>query len=99
MLSADAREPEELRSTGRIPTAINIPITTQPDSFHITDDEFADRFGFPRPARDVELVFYCKAGVRSRAAAQLARDAGWAKIGEYSGSWLDWDKLGGEVQR
>ena len=95
----DAREPGELQSTGRIPTAVNIPITSQPDSFHITDDEFADRFDFPRPPRDAELVFYCKAGVRSRAAAQLARDAGWNNVGEYSGSWLDWDKNGGEVQR
>ncbi|KAL8296992.1 hypothetical protein RB597_006205 [Gaeumannomyces tritici] len=99
IIIVDTREPGELRSTGRIPTAINIPITTQPDSFHITDDEFADRFDFPRPDHDAELVFYCKAGVRSRAAAQLARDAGWRNVGEYSGSWLDWDSNGGEVQR
>jgi rhodanese-related sulfurtransferase len=43
-------------------------------------------------------VFYCKAGVRSRAAAELARQAGWEKVGEYPGSWLDWEKNGGPTK-
>jgi len=30
--------------------------------------------------------------VRSRAAAALARQAGWERIGEYKGSWMDWEK-------
>jgi rhodanese-related sulfurtransferase len=93
------REPSELQQTGRIPTAINIPITTSPDSFHISEDEFEDRFGFPRPARDAEVVFYCRAGVRSRGAAGLARDNGWTNIGEYPGSWIEWEGKGGKVQK
>ncbi|KAK4181880.1 Rhodanese-like domain-containing protein [Triangularia setosa] len=95
----DSREPGELQQTGHIPHAINIPVTTSPDSFFITEEEFEDRFGFPRPAKDQELVFYCKAGVRSRAAAQLAKQAGWEKVGEYPGSWLDWFEKGGKVER
>ncbi|KAI3402144.1 hypothetical protein diail_73 [Diaporthe ilicicola] len=95
----DVREPGELESTGRVPGAINIPVTSQPDSFHITEEEFEDRFGYPRPGKDDEVVFYCKAGVRSRAAAGLAKAAGWSKVGEYPGSWLDWAGKGGEVQR
>ena len=75
---------------------MNIPITSKPDSFHITAEEFEDRFGFERPAKDQEVVFYCKAGVRSRAAAELAKQAGWNSVAEYSGSWLDWEKNGGE---
>ncbi|KAK3398669.1 Rhodanese-like domain-containing protein [Sordaria brevicollis] len=94
----DAREPGELSHTGRIPGAINIPITTSPDSFFISEDEFEDRFGFPRPSKDSEVVFYCKAGVRSRGAAGLAREAGWEKVGEYPGSWLDWAAKGGKVE-
>ncbi|KAL1835909.1 hypothetical protein VTJ49DRAFT_5900 [Mycothermus thermophilus] len=76
----DVREPHELQETGKIPGAINIPVTSAPDSFHITDAEFEDRFGRPRPPRDAEVVFYCRAGVRCRAAAGLARDAGWSKL-------------------
>ena len=95
----DTREPSELQQTGHIPGAVNIPISSAPDSFHIAEDEFEDRFGYARPDKDAELVFYCKAGVRSRAAAGLAREAGWTKVGEYPGSWLDWAERGGEAQR
>ncbi|KAK0735869.1 Rhodanese-like domain-containing protein [Apiosordaria backusii] len=95
----DSREPGELQQTGHIPHAINIPVTTSPDSFFIPEEEFEDRFGFPRPSKDQELIFYCKAGVRSRAAAQLAKQAGWEKVGEYPGSWLDWFEKGGPVER
>jgi rhodanese-related sulfurtransferase len=95
----DVREPDELASTGRIPGALNMPVRSGADGFFLTDAEFADRFGFAAPARDAPLVFYCKAGVRSRAAAQLARQAGWADVAEYPGSWSDWVANGGEVQR
>jgi len=40
-------------------------------------------------------VFYCKAGVRSRFAAELAKRAGYTVVGEYRGSWSDWVKRGG----
>ncbi|KAK3905447.1 Rhodanese-like domain-containing protein [Staphylotrichum tortipilum] len=95
----DVREPHELASTGRIPGALNIPVTSAPDSFHISADEFEDRFGFPRPAPDAEVLFYCRSGVRSRAAAGLAKAAGWTKVGEFPGSWLEWFEKGGEVER
>ncbi|KAI0132768.1 Rhodanese domain protein [Xylariales sp. AK1849] len=95
----DVREPSELSSTGKIPGALNIPITTSPDSFHITAEEFEDRFGFERPGPEDEVVFYCKAGVRSRAAAGIAREAGWKNVGEYPGSWVDWSGQGGKVER
>jgi hypothetical protein len=36
--------------------------------------------------------------VRSRAAAGLARAAGWEKVGDYSGSWLDWEKNKGKIE-
>jgi len=95
----DTREPHELESTGRIPTSINIPISSQPDAYFISEDEFEDRFGFERPAKDKEVIFYCKAGVRSRAAAGLARQGGWRRTGEYAGSWMDWFGNGGSVER
>ncbi|KAI0185658.1 Rhodanese-like domain-containing protein [Xylaria flabelliformis] len=95
----DVREPHELGSTGRIPGAVNIPITTSPDSFHITPSEFEERFGYDRPEKDAEVVFYCKAGVRSRAAAGLAREAGWTNVGEYPGSWNEWSGKGGDVEK
>ncbi|KAL5594157.1 hypothetical protein BROUX41_001202 [Berkeleyomyces rouxiae] len=92
----DARERGELVQTGTIPSAVNIPIASAPDSFQIHDEDFEDRFGFERPARDKTLLFFCKAGVRSHAAARMARDAGW-RTAEYPGSWVDWAAKGGDV--
>lgn len=69
---------------------------------YLTPDEFETRFGFPKPQVDskTQLVFYCKAGVRARAAAQLAVQAGYnpEQLGVYDGSWLDWVKNGGKVE-
>jgi rhodanese-related sulfurtransferase len=98
----DVREPAELQSTGRIPTALNIPITSSPDAFFLPETEFEDRFGFPRPGPDKEVVFYCKSGVRSRAAARLAAEASprfGGRVGEFPGSWLEWEGKGGQVER
>jgi rhodanese-related sulfurtransferase len=90
----DVREPHEY-AEGFIPTALNVPIQSQPDALFLSPEEFEDRFGFGKPGLDKEVVFYCKAGVRSRAAAQLARQVGYESVGEYPGSWMDWVKKGG----
>ncbi|KAF7547784.1 hypothetical protein G7Z17_g7481 [Cylindrodendrum hubeiense] len=95
----DVREPVELFETGKIPGAINIPITTAVQSFHISKSDFEELYGYERPEKDVELLFYCKAGVRARAAAALAKNAGWKNVGEYPGSWLDWEAQKGPVEK
>jgi len=92
----DVREPSEVLHTGRIPSAQNIPISSAPDAFFMSPEDFEDKFGFPRPSKQDEVVFYCKAGVRSRAAARLAGQAGFGgKIGEFPGSWMEWERKGG----
>lgn len=96
---ADVREPAELLETGKIPGAINIPITSAVQSFHVSEEDFEDMYGYERPTKDKTLVFYCKAGVRARAAAGLAQHAGWENIGEYPGSWLDWETHQGPVEK
>lgn len=90
----DVREPHEY-AEGFIPTALNLPIQSQPDALFLPADEFQDRFGFVKPPVGKKIVFYCKAGVRSSAAAQLARQVGYEDVVEYRGSWLDWVKQGG----
>lgn len=92
----DVREPAEYEG-GFIPNAINIPVSSQPDAMFLPEDEFEDRFGFSKPDPKQELVFYCKAGVRSSAAAQLAQQQGYEHVSEYRGSWLDWQKNGGKI--
>lgn len=99
------REPAELTSTGIIPTAVAVPLASQPDALFLTPEEFETRFGYPKPGagedKSGDVVFYCKAGVRARAAAQLALQAGYEpeRVGVYDGSWLDWAKNGGRVEK
>ncbi|ETN46256.1 uncharacterized protein HMPREF1541_00440 [Cyphellophora europaea CBS 101466] len=96
----DVREPGELLETGTIPTSKNIPVTTSPDAFFLSPEEFEDKFGFERPGKDDEVVFFCKAGVRSKAAARLAQQAAFGgQTGEYPGSWKDWVESGGQVEK
>lgn len=101
-LILDVRNPDELQDTGRIPTALNMPVGTVPDGAFLPPDEFEDRFGFPKPTAGDEVVFYCRSGVRSRAAAQMVADL-WGcegiKVSEFPGSWTEWESRGGEVER
>ncbi|KAH6899040.1 Rhodanese domain protein [Thelonectria olida] len=99
IIIVDVREPVELYETGKIPGAINIPITTAVQSFHLKGEDFEDVYGFPLPSKDTELLFYCKAGVRAKGAAALAKNAGYEKVGEYPGSWNDWAKNQGPVEK
>ncbi|KAK7548759.1 Rhodanese-like domain-containing protein [Phyllosticta citricarpa] len=90
-LLIDVRTPAEY-SAGAIPSAVNVPIATEPEAFFASPDDWEDKFGFPKPEFEREVVFYCKAGVRGHAAAQLAKYAGYENVGEYPGSWLDWER-------
>ncbi|PQE23262.1 rhodanese-like domain-containing protein [Rutstroemia sp. NJR-2017a BVV2] len=95
----DVRTPREVEETGRIPTALNISITTAADAWFISEEEFEERYGFERPKKDEEVIFYCKSGVRSRGAAEIVRSEGWRKVGEFEGSWLEWESKGGEIEK
>ncbi|KAL4810758.1 hypothetical protein BDV18DRAFT_127941 [Aspergillus unguis] len=114
LILVDVREPVELLSTGVIPTAVAVPMSSQPDALYLSPEEFETRFGFPKPgvpeasmdpshggAPPSDIVFYCKAGVRARTAAQLAVQAGYdeSRIGVYNGSWLDWAAKGGRSEK
>ncbi|KAK0507537.1 hypothetical protein JMJ35_010060 [Cladonia borealis] len=178
----DVREPSELQQTGRIPGAYSMPLTSNPDAFYLSKEDFFDRFGFEKPSpsptpssfsetdsnpdtasrissspspsptsksatssspftqtlkdREAhaglssdgdasgvdsaainkeamggggngeaegegveEVIFYCKAGVRSRAAARMAREWEGVRVGEMRGGWVEWEGRGGEVER
>ena len=98
----DVREPHELQQTGHIPGARNLPVTSLPSHLFLPADEFEDALGWPKPVAGDEVVFYCKSGVRSRAAANMVL-AEWGKdgvaVGEFPGSWLEWEKRGGQSEK
>ena len=93
ILIVDVREPIEFAS-GHIPSAKNLPITTRPDGLHLSPEVFQDTFGWEKPdlGSPTELIFYCRAGVRSKTAVRIARECGYTNVAEYPGSWLDWEE-------
>ncbi|KAF4587553.1 Rhodanese-like protein [Ophiocordyceps camponoti-floridani] len=98
----DVREKRELVKTGKIPGAINIPMSKAVEGrgcWRIPDKAFEETYGFARPPRDSHVVFYCRAGVRAHAAAVMAFESGWKSVGEYPGSWLDWSTTGSGVEK
>lgn len=50
-----------------------------------------------------EVVFYCKSGVRSKLAAQMAmNEIGWVpavQSGDLTGGWIEWQAKGGKVEK
>lgn len=66
------------------------------EGFQASEDDFVDMYGFERPAKDAPLVFYCKAGIRAKTAMTMAQMAGYTNVGDYPGSWLDWESGAGE---
>ncbi|KAK9490648.1 Rhodanese-like domain-containing protein [Lipomyces doorenjongii] len=85
----DVREPAEV-DQGFIPTAINIPYKSAPHALSLSEEAFEEQFGFQKPSKEKELIFYCLGGVRSNYAQELAGNFGYDKRGNYPGSWEDW---------
>ncbi|KAJ8101322.1 Rhodanese-like domain-containing protein [Lipomyces tetrasporus] len=85
----DVREPAEVE-LGFIPTAINIPYKSAPHALSLPEHVFEEQFGFEKPSKEKELIFYCLGGVRSNYAQELAGNFGYDKRGNYPGSWEDW---------
>ncbi|KAF8640905.1 hypothetical protein AX17_000553 [Amanita inopinata Kibby_2008] len=85
----DVREPDEVIQ-GMIPSAVNLPLSVLGDSLHLSREAFKAKHGFEKPKKDEELIFYCRSGVRSTSASDVAKRNGFANVQNYKGSWLEW---------
>ncbi|KAK7694437.1 hypothetical protein QCA50_001623 [Cerrena zonata] len=93
----DVREPAEVLQ-GSIPSSVNLPLSTLADDLHLGREQFKEKFGFEKPRHHQELVFYCRSGVRSTTACDVAKRNGYKNILNYKGSWLDWIEREGKGQ-
>jgi len=85
----DVREPDEVLQ-GTIPSAVNLPLSVLANSLHLHHGAFKARFGWEKPRKDQEIVFFCRSGKRSASACDIAKRNGYTNILNYKGSWLDW---------
>ncbi|KAA1468600.1 Rhodanese-like protein [Dentipellis sp. KUC8613] len=85
----DVREPDEVIQ-GSIPSAVNLPLSVLAGSLQLDPAAFQKKFGYEKPGRNQEVVFYCRSGKRSSSASDVAKRNGYTNIYNYKGSWLDW---------
>ncbi|KAJ7102162.1 endoplasmic reticulum protein [Mycena belliarum] len=94
----DVREPEEVVQ-GMIPSAVNLPLSVLANSLHLAPDVFKAKHGFEKPKKGQELTFYCRSGMRSTSASDVAKRNGYTNVLNYKGSWLEWVGKGGEMAK
>ena len=75
----DVREPDEVVQ-GSIPSSVNIPLSVLPASLYMHAREFEQKFGFKKPRRDQEIIFYCRSGVRAATAGDIAKKNGYERL-------------------
>ena len=85
----DVREPDEV-AQGSIPSSVNLPLSVLANSMHLSPPAFYARHGFQKPSKNQEIVFYCRSGMRSATACDVAKRNGYQNVLNYQGSWLDW---------
>ncbi|TFK76870.1 Rhodanese-like protein, partial [Pluteus cervinus] len=85
----DVREPEEVIQ-GMIPSAVNLPLSVLATALHLEPNTFKEKYGFNKPEHPQEVIFYCRSGVRSTTASDVAKRNGYTNILNYKGSWLEW---------
>jgi len=74
----DVREPGEVVQ-GMIPSAVNLPLTVMGESLKLTSDAFKEKFGYDKPRPLQQVIFYCRSGMRSTSACDVAKRNGYTK--------------------
>mmetsp|Transcript_33254 Transcript_33254/g.38719 ORF Transcript_33254/g.38719 Transcript_33254/m.38719 type:complete len:130 (-) Transcript_33254:88-477(-) len=95
VLLVDVRSPSEVRETGMIPTAINVPVSDVERvlSSATTPAAFEECYRVPKPDQvKTMLIFYCAHGVRGVMGRRTAASLGYQRTRVYFGSWSDWAK-------
>ncbi|TFY72643.1 hypothetical protein EVG20_g376 [Dentipellis fragilis] len=75
----DVREPDEVIQ-GSIPSAVNLPLSVLAGSLQLDAAAFQQKFGYEKPGRNQEVVFYCRSGKRSSSASDVAKRNGYTKV-------------------
>ncbi|XP_050737343.1 thiosulfate sulfurtransferase/rhodanese-like domain-containing protein 3 [Eriocheir sinensis] len=92
----DVRNRDEVEKFGQIPGSHSLPLGEMEDALQMDDDDFQDKYGFPKPTSDQKLVTSCMKGGRARKAAETLASSG-IEARVYPGSFVDWKAQGGEV--
>ncbi len=54
------------------------------------EEDFEDKYAFPKPSPSDSLIFTCQSGGRAQTACKVAEAAGYSQCAYYGGSWSEW---------
>lgn len=93
----DVRQERELVH-GMIPTAKHIPLPEIPAALEMPAEEFEKKYGFKKPVKKDNLVFYCRTGGRSHTAAMIATQKGF-NAKNFAGGIYAWSAIDQKVKK
>ncbi|XP_022242233.1 thiosulfate sulfurtransferase/rhodanese-like domain-containing protein 1 [Limulus polyphemus] len=94
----DVRTFQELTDVGLIPGSMNIPLAELENAFHLSPDEFQNKYGFLQPSKnDESIVITCRSGRRAKEGVEKMEKLGYNKVRCYCGSFLEWKEKGRKV--
>lgn len=91
-LILDVRSRDEVKSDGRIPHSVNIPLSELDDALKIEDDDvMVDKYGIWAPNKDQPIVVACWSGFRAGKALDKLLAAGFTRAKIFRGSTREWN--------
>lgn len=94
----DVRSRDEFNS-GHIPGSVNFPLPDIGAEFSLSDCDFEAKYGMAKPGKGKEIVSSCKMGGRASKAKEKLLEMGYTNVLVYAGSFLDWEKNGGKIEK
>ncbi|KAL7647926.1 UNVERIFIED_CONTAM: hypothetical protein RMT77_001536 [Armadillidium vulgare] len=96
----DIRKPEEIRHSGKLPGAYNIPLDEIEAALQMDNETFYDQYVIPSfHCTENKVVIYCRSGRRVSLATEIFQKFGLANILFYRGSFQDWVANGGPLEQ
>ena len=61
ILLIDVRNATELENPGQIPGSVHLPLYEIPEAFHLSDEDFREKYHFNKPLKqDKNVVLTCR---------------------------------------
>ncbi|XP_012537828.1 rhodanese domain-containing protein CG4456 [Monomorium pharaonis] len=93
VLIVDVREHSEINQTGALPGSIHIPMDNVCNEFsNLSEEEFLEKYGRPKPTKDTKIIFSCQSGRRSANVQARVQELGYTQAYNYTGGWSEWEQ-------
>merc|ERR1719295_1692179 len=97
-LIVDVRTEDEF-AAGRIPGAVNIPLSEVEFAFSLPEKKFMETFGISKPGMADLIITSCKVGGRAAKMRDKLAQMGYTGVQAYQGSFAEWESRGGPVEK